>query len=116
MDRIELNKLRLYAYHGVMAQEQKVGNLFEVTVHLEGDMQQVMVTDDIDCGISYAVVYEIVKEVMAVPSKTLENVAYRMKKTLMERFPNVTGGLITIAKITPPIPVRLENAAFTHSW
>ncbi|MDE7153108.1 MAG: dihydroneopterin aldolase [Muribaculaceae bacterium] len=116
MDCVQLNKLRIYARHGVMPQEQKVGNLFEVTVHLQADMSAVMQSDDIADGISYAVIYEVVKDVMAVPSKTLEHVAYRLKTALTDSFPSVTGGLITIAKITPPFPARVENAAFTHTW
>lgn len=116
MDRIELNGLRLYAHHGVMEQERAVGNLFEVTVHLEADMQDIMASDSIDAGISYAHIFEVVKEVMAIPSKTLEHVAFRLKNALLARFPQATGGRITIAKVTPPFPARLENAAFTHTW
>lgn len=116
MDCVELNRVQIYAHHGVMEQEQKVGNLFEVTVHLEGYMQQVMMTDDITCGISYADIFEVVRSEMAIPSKTLEHVVYRLKTALMRRFPQVTGGRITVAKITPPFPARLENAAFTHRW
>lgn len=116
MDRLELNRLRIYARHGVMPQEREVGNLFEVTVHLQADMSAVMQSDDINDGISYAIIYEIVKDVMAVSSNTLEHVVYRLKTALTARFPRSTGGLITIAKITPPFPARIENAAFTHSW
>ena len=116
MDRIELNGLRLYAHHGVMEQERAVGNLFEVTVHLEADLQAVMSTDDLNAGISYADIFEVVKDVMAIPSKTLEHVAFRLKNALVDRFPQAAGGRITIAKITPPFPARLENAAFTHTW
>ncbi|MDE6266040.1 MAG: dihydroneopterin aldolase [Muribaculaceae bacterium] len=116
MDRVELNRVRIYAHHGVMEQERKVGNLFEVTVHLEGDMQTVMQTDDISAGISYADIFEEVRRVMDEPSKTLEHVAYRLKSALLLRFPQTTGGRITVSKLTPPFAARLDNASFTHTW
>lgn len=116
MDRVELNKLRLYAHHGVMEQERIVGNTFEVTVHLEGDFSNAMASDNIEQGISYADIYLIVKKVMDEPVLTLEHLTHRLKSALLSRFPQASGGMISVAKLTPPFPARLESAAFTHMW
>ena len=45
---IEINRLRLYAFHGVLPREREVGNEFEVTLHLECDMTEAMTCARLD--------------------------------------------------------------------
>ncbi|MDE7032774.1 MAG: dihydroneopterin aldolase, partial [Muribaculaceae bacterium] len=51
---IEINRLKVYAYHGVGDQETKVGNDFEVSVHLEYPCDYAMKTDRLGFTLSYA--------------------------------------------------------------
>lgn len=113
---IEVNQLRLYAYHGVMAQERIVGNEYEVTVHVGYPIEEAMAGDDLEHTLNYAHIVEIVKDVMAQPSQLLEHVAGRLRMALIEEFPLINGGMIRIAKITPPIPVQLQSVAVKIRW
>lgn len=113
---VEIDRLRLEAFHGVMPQERRVGNLFEVSLRLEYDMEQAAQTDDVAFALNYAEVCQVVKEVMASPSNLLENVALRMRDALRERFPQLLSGVVTITKPTPPMGLQLDGCSVALSF
>ncbi len=113
---IEINGLRLFARHGVLAQERAVGNMFELTVHLCYPIGQAMEEDDLAGTLNYAEAVEVAREVMAEPSALLEHVVWRLKNALLERFPLIEGGMIRLTKLTPPIPADLDGVAVRIEW
>ena len=66
---VEVNGLRLFAHHGVGEQERKVGNLFEVTVHLRYPADGAIADDRLEDTLNYAEAVAVVREVMTVPSQ-----------------------------------------------
>lgn len=115
---IEINSLKLQAHHGVFRQENTVGNTFEVTISIDVDLRPEAYLDDNLAGtVNYARIIDIVKQEMAIPSSLLENVAYRIKKHILEAYPNTLSGTIKIAKLLPPISnTELESVAVRISW
>lgn len=112
MNHIYVRNLEIYAFHGVMPQENVVGNKFLVNIQLDCDLAEAMENDDIETSISYAEVIEIVKREMAITSKTLENVVYRIKNALIGSFPGILSGNVSVSKVTPPIPgTKLDEVA-----
>ena len=114
--KIELNRMRIKAYHGVYAQERIHGNDFEVTVHLFYDMTDAAENDDLSCAIDYPHVIETVKSVMAKPSRLLENVVARIRDAIIAQFPNVTSGFVKVTKINPPVSVPMRAFAVKIEW
>lgn len=113
---IEIKGLRLKAYHGLNPQESKVGNIFEVDVRLDFDAEGAMRTDRIDLTINYCEIVAIVKNEMSYPSKLLEHVVFNIYNALLLRFPRITGGFISVYKLTPPMRAEVERVGFTFSW
>lgn len=99
---VKLDKIKIYAYHGLLPQEKTVGNWYEVSVTISFATQAVF-TDDINDTINYAAIAEVVRHQMLTPSKLLEHVAGRTAKSIKEQFPEITTGTITITKLSPPI-------------
>lgn len=99
---ITLSQLRIYAHHGVLQQERTVGNWFELSISLTFPCQAVK-SDNIEHTVNYAVIAEIIRKQMAVPSNLIEHVAGRISEAIMNEFPIITEGSITITKLTPPI-------------
>lgn len=102
--------LRLYAFHGVMPQENVVGAYFVVDVEAEVDFGRAIETDDLSGTVSYADIVEVVKQEMAVTSKLLEHVAGRILKALHNRFPQIQHARVRILKENPPMGVELKGA------
>lgn len=113
---IEINGLRLYARHGVGEQERIVGNIFEVSLKLDCNLERAMVSDCVTDTVNYAEVIETVKSEMSIPSKLIEHVAVRIRDAVRARFPLVSGGSVRVAKLVPPVPCQLSSVSVTVSW
>jgi dihydroneopterin aldolase len=107
---ILINGLRLYAYHGVMPQEQKVGAHFTLDLRLDTDFSEAMQTDRLEGTVSYADVCDVVKQEMAVPSRLLEHAGSRIIEALHRRFPQVTAIKLRLIKDNPPMGADLAGA------
>ncbi|MEZ3466670.1 dihydroneopterin aldolase [Muribaculum intestinale] len=113
---VEVNGLRLFARHGVGEQERKVGNLFEVTVHLRYPADGAIADDRLEDTLNYAEAVAVVREVMTVPSQLLEHVAGRLRTALTRRFPLIAGGMIRVAKLVPPFAADIDSVAVVLRW
>ncbi len=112
---ISIDSLRLYAFHGVGAQERVIGNDFEVSVDVA--IPTPPSAGSIDDTISYAYITEVVKQEMAIPADLLEQVAARIRSRLCDAFPAILGGRISISKLTPPIPgAQMKAASVAIVW
>lgn len=110
---IELRNVHLYAHHGVMLQEREIGAWFTIDASLEISDQSCLRNDNIEGTVSYADVYDIIREEMNKPSQLLENVCYRICDRVYSRFGQVTAITVTLAKDTPPMSGDRLNAAVT---
>lgn len=113
---IALENLRFHAHHGVLEQERTVGNTFIVTIRLEYPFEEAMLTDNLEATLNYAEAYDVVKAEMAVPSRLLEHVAGRIRASLIQKFPKITGGFIRIEKCRPPMTGITGSAAIEVVW
>lgn len=100
---ISLSDLRFYSRHGVFEQEQKIGNEFTVDLTIETRYDERIEDDDLTATISYADLYEIVREEMETPRKLLETVASKIAGRIKSKCGEIIGGNVTICKSTPPI-------------
>jgi dihydroneopterin aldolase len=113
---VKVEGLRVYAHHGVLPIERKVGNMFEVSVSLYYDALPAMMNDNIETALNYAnVVAEIVR-VMASPEQLLEHVAYNIVNHLNSHFHVITHGELCIKKLKPPISEHMSAVNFSCKW
>ncbi len=110
---IELEQIKIYAYHGCYAEEQKVGNNFIVDITLRVESSLSASTDDIRNALNYVDVVGIVKEEMAQKSHLLENVVSRICTRIQSQFANfgLVGGSVRVAKMAPPVGVEMKCVA-----
>lgn len=102
--------MRFYAFHGVMEQEQIVGNTFVVDLKLDVDLSKASETDDLPDTINYAEIYRVVKAEMEIPSKLLEHVAGRILRKIRKKFPSIEKVEICLSKEHPPVGGEIESA------
>lgn len=110
---IELRDVHLFAHHGVMPQEQKIGAWFTIDIKLGITDYGCATSDEIDGTVSYADVYDILRQEMEIPSKLLENVCQRISKRLYDAFVQIATIEITLCKDTPPMGGDRLKAAVT---
>lgn len=109
--QIRLNKVRLYAYHGVMEQEQRVGGWYLLTLTIDYPFAKAMESDDVSDTLNYATVLDVVTREMKIPGRLLEHVAGRMAKALITAFPEIDGVDICLTKENPPMGGDTQGAS-----
>ncbi len=113
---IQIGSLRCYAYHGAMPQEKKVGNYFRVEVLLYTDFTRALTSDRLEDTVNYAEVCQLIMTEMETPSDLLEHVAGRIIHAIQFRFPQITGGKLTVTKERPPIPGDVNDVSVVVEW
>jgi dihydroneopterin aldolase len=115
-DRIILKDLGFYGYHGVFAEEEKLGQRFFIDLELGADLSIPAATDRLSTGISYADIYDVVKATFETRrTKMLEALAQNICDQLFASFQGVTWVIIRIRKPEAPIAmVRGEAAIELH--
>lgn len=113
---IEINHLILHGFHGVMAQERRVGNRFDLSLRLHYPIEEALSSDRLEGTLNYAEVIEVAREILAEPSLLLEHAAGRLHEALTTRFPSIKGGSITLLKLTPPCGVEVASVGITLQW
>ena len=112
---IELRDVHLFAHHGVMPQEQKIGAWFTIDIKLGITDYGCATSDDIEGTVSYADIYDILCQEMAKPSRLLENVCHRISERLYATFGQIATIEMTLCKDTPPMGGDRLKAAVTLS-
>ena len=106
---IHLKGVRLYAYHGVDPQETAIGAYFLVNLKLKTDFSRAAQTDDLAGTVSYAGIYQAIKDEMQVPSQLLEHVCQRMAQRIFNDFPTIEELDIKLFKENPPMGAQAEH-------
>lgn len=75
--RISLDKLVFFGYHGLYAEEKKLGNTYIVEVIIDFTAKQSSI-NHLEQTIDYVHVYGLIKKWMAIPTPLLENLAGNM--------------------------------------
>ena len=107
---ILLENVKFHAFHGVLPQERKVGNDYQVSLRIGYDFSRAMVSDDVNDTLNYAEVYHLLSQEMMVPSALLERVAGRIGDRLFRQFPAIQSIDLTIIKVNPPMGADSEGA------
>lgn len=107
---IFIDRLRLYAFHGVMPQERRVGGWFVVTLRVHYDISQAFTSDDVAHTVNYAQLCQIVESEMSKPSNLLEHVAGRVADAVFGQFPEVSELELSITKENPPMGANCDGA------
>lgn len=113
MSTIRLNGMKFHSLHGVLPVEGVIGNHYVVNLSLDTDTTRAEEHDELEGTINYADVYDLVKAEMDQPSKLIENVAYRIRKTLLEHYPAIEKMEVEVQKMRPPVNGEVEYASIT---
>ena len=113
MGVIEVAGIRIYAYHGCLPEEAKIGGEYIVDVIVENDMEKAIESDELSSTVDYCSVTKIVAEQMAIRSKLIEHVGGRIITELRARFPSAAHIEVKVSKLAPPIKGNVERVSVT---
>jgi len=105
---IKVENIRVFAHHGCLTEETKIGSDYRVDLQVKANLQTSAQTDDLYDTVDYVLLNNIVKEEMAIASKLLETVAKRVLGRIFKESNMVEKATISISKINPPIGGDVE--------
>lgn len=115
-DRIILRDLGFYGFHGLFAEEERLGQRFFVDLECGVDLTAPGETDAIGHTVSYADIYDVVKATFETKrTRLIEALGQNIVTALFERFDDINWIIIRIRKPEAPIAmVRGEAAIELH--
>ncbi len=103
MGIIKIKNIRIYAYHGCLDEEGKIGSEYRVDVSVKTNLSKSAKTDDLTDTVDYVHLNKIVKEEMAIRSKLLETVANNILTRILQEISMVKKVTVKVSKVNPPI-------------
>lgn len=108
---IEVNGIELYAHHGCMDEEGRIGGHYVVNVYMETDFKEASETDDLTKTVDYCDVNKIVEEEMAQRSLLIEHVGKRIIDRIKQLNHTFFKIRVKIIKKSPPINGNVDHVA-----
>ena len=119
MDVIKIRDLEIYGHHGVMKEENVLGQKFLVSLALYTDTRAAGESDNLADSVNYAEVSYLVKEQMEKETyRLIEAAAEQLAKKILLKFPLVKKVEVEIKKPWAPIllPLDTVSVSITRGW
>jgi len=112
MDKISLEGMVFFGYHGVAAAEKELGQRFIIDVSLSVDLAVAGATDNLASTVHYGHVYRLVKKITEGPAFNLiEALGEKIAREILAAFPPVWEVTVRVKKPEAPIGGVLAFAA-----
>lgn len=112
MDKIIIEDLEIYAYHGVAEEEKKLGQIFIVSLQISADLNTAAVSGDLNAAINYAEVCKVAQSALnAQKYNLIETAALKVINEIFISFPNALSVKILLKKPWAPMGYHLKYAA-----
>ena len=109
MGIIKVENIRVFAYHGCLKEETKIGSDYRVDLDIKADLKTSAITDTLSDTVDYVLLNKIVKEEMQQASKLLETVAKRILDRIFKEDALVKKATVSVSKLNPPIGGDVES-------
>lgn len=112
LQRIEVREIKMYGYHGCLAEEERIGGNYIIDLFVDADVSASFKTDRLVDTIDYVELNRIVKEEMAVRSKLIEQVVHRIHLRIKKSDSRIKNAGVCVRKIAPPINGDVAEVTF----
>ncbi|PAE36793.1 dihydroneopterin aldolase [Bacillus sp. 7884-1] len=112
MDKIFVNQMEFYGYHGVFPEETRLGQRFIVDLMVLIDLKKAGQSDELEYSVNYGELFQVCKEIVeGKPYKLVEAIAEKIAETVLNRFTLVSEATVKVIKPDPPIPGHYRSVA-----
>lgn len=110
MDKMIVKGMRFYGYHGVFAEENKLGQQFYVDLELRMDLEQASQTDDLSYTVNYAEIHAFTKSIVeGPPFKLIEALTGHIASSVLEAYTMVNEVTVRVTKPHPPFDIHFDG-------
>ncbi|PWH83921.1 dihydroneopterin aldolase [Algibacter marinivivus] len=109
MGIIKVENIRVFAHHGCLKEETKIGSDYRVDLEVKADLKTSAKTDKLSDTVDYVFLNRVIKEEMDIPSALLETVAKRILNRIFDEDTLVKKATVSVSKLNPPIGGDVEQ-------
>lgn len=114
---IRMKNCAFFARHGVLDEEERLGQRFYVDAELEIRAGEALENDSIESTVDYGIAFlEIEKIITGKRRFLIEAVALDVAQALCRKFPQIARAQITVRKPNAPVPGVLDHVEVTVAW
>jgi dihydroneopterin aldolase len=112
MDKIIVEELEVYAYHGVAKEEKTLGQMFIISLEIGVDLESAARSGNLNDTINYSTVCKTATAILQSESYDLiETAAYKIIEGLFGKFKNAQSVKVLLKKPWAPMGQHLKYAA-----
>ncbi len=109
-DRLRLINLAFHAYHGLLPEEERLGQRFEVDVELLLDLAAAARADEPQLTVDYTDALALVEQIVTQRRFGLvEALAEALAEGIHQRFSTLEGVIIRVRKPNPPVATTFDG-------
>ncbi|GBR05003.1 2-amino-4-hydroxy-6-hydroxymethyldihydropteridine diphosphokinase [Gluconobacter cerinus] len=106
--------LCLFGYHGVLPEENRIGQRFIIDIEIRADLSGAIETDDYLQAVCYGTLCDIASDIVTgKPMGLIEALAGRIADEVLRRLERVEQVLVTVRKPSAPVPYPVSETATT---
>lgn len=110
MDNMIVKGMQFYGYHGVFAEENKLGQKFGVDIELKLDLEQAASTDDLSYTVNYAEIHALTKSIVeGKPYQLIEALTGGIATRVLEAYTMVNEVTVRVTKPNPPFDIHFDG-------
>lgn len=112
MDKIRIEQIACYGYHGVFPEENKLGQRFYVDVELGLDLRPAGRSDELERSVNYAEVGKMIQHIVEHERyQLIEALAERIASKILDTYTIVDETTVRIVKPHPPVNLHFSGAS-----
>jgi len=114
---IYMKNCAFFARHGVLDEEETLGQRFYVDARLTVEPGRPLEADAIESTVDYGIAFQVIERIVTGERRFLiEALALEVGKALTELFPEIKRAEITVRKPNAPVPGVLDFVEVTVAW
>lgn len=110
MDRMLLKRMVFFGYHGVIPEENRLGQKYYVDLDMRLDLARAAASDDVADTVNYADVHALVKTIVeGPPVKLIETLAQNIASALLGTYTSIIETTVSVTKPNPPFDITFDG-------
>lgn len=109
-DKILVSNLRLHAHHGVFAEENTLGQKFDIDIECMLDTRSFAARDDYQSAVCYGSLCQIAEDISnSGPFALIEKFGHEIAIAILNRYQEIISIRVVIRKRSAPVPQIVDH-------
>jgi dihydroneopterin aldolase len=111
-DKVLIEELEVYAYHGVATEEKKIGQMFVVSLQVMVELEKAAKNDNLSYAVNYSELCNDIENVLTESKYNLiESAALAIIERILKKYKEIYSAKVLIKKPWAPLGRHLKYVA-----